>query len=136
MTANARQEHGTFQLFEHDTSQQFLTIGDPATGVGDQFVFGGDVSNHKGGAKVGRMAGACTNTSATESLCAAAFTIGGGQITFQGIVDNGTFSSGQPTDFAITGGTGPYRHAHGTITGMILQGVPNSTDAVFTVQLD
>jgi hypothetical protein len=43
---------------------------------------------------------------------------------------------GAPTDFAITGGIGPYRHAQGTITGMILQGVPHSTDAVFTVQLD
>jgi hypothetical protein len=64
-----------FTLFQHDTSQQSLDLGDPGPSVGDQYVFGGD-----------------------------------------GIVDALPFHTGQPVDFAITGGTGRYpqgaRHAH------------------------
>lgn len=126
---------GEFSLFEHDTSQQFLALAPVGSIVGDQFVFGGNVLDHQGGTQVGRMAGSCTNTSASEILCSAAFTIRTGQIVFGGIVDQSRFSSGQPVDFAVTGGTGSYRDARGTITGQLLPNSPNRADAVFTVDL-
>ena len=121
-----------FRLFQHDTSQQYVDVGDAGPSVGDQFVFGGDVSKQQGGARIGRMAGQCTNSSDAEILCSAAFTLGGGQITYQGIAETAAFYGGQPTAFAITGGTGRYRDAAGTLTGTIL---PDSSDAVFIVDL-
>ena len=131
-TGAASKGGGTFQLYQHDTSQQVVDVGDPGPSVGDQFVFGGDVSQRQGGPRIGRMAGACTNSSDTEILCSAAFTIGADQITYQGIAVTATFYGGQPTEFAITGGTGRYRKAAGTLTGRIL---PTSSDAVFTIDL-
>ena len=74
-------------------------------------------------------------TSEAEILCLAALNLGDGQITFQGIVDTFSFFTNHPVDFAITGGTGPYRKARGTVTVLILPGVPNGTDAVVTVDL-
>jgi hypothetical protein len=68
-------------------------------------------------------------------LCSGAFTVEDGQITFQGIVDISTFFTNHPVDFAITGGTGPYRKASGTVTVLILPDVPGGTDAVLTVDL-
>ena len=125
--------HGdTFVLFEHDTSQQAIDLGDEGPSVADQFVFGGDVSSTRGGAKRGRMAGTCTSSSPSEILCSAAFTLGDGQITFSGIADTDSFYGGQPTEFAITGGTGRFRKAAGTLTGEILA---ETSDARFTVDL-
>jgi hypothetical protein len=129
---SAAQGQAQLTLYQHDTSQQYVDVGDPGPSVGDQFVFGGDVSESQGGPKVGRMAGSCTNSSDTEILCSAAFTVAGGQITYQGIAETGSFYGGQPTDFAITGGTGRYRKASGTLTGRIL---PDSSDAEFIVDL-
>jgi hypothetical protein len=124
--------HERLRLLQHDTSQQYVDVGVAGPSVGDQFVFGGDVSRIPGAAKVGRMAGSCVNSSDTEILCSAAFTVGGDQITYAGIAQTATFYGGQPTDFAITGGTGRYREAAGTLTGTIQ---PDSSDAVFVVNL-
>ena len=43
--------------------------------------------------------------------------------------------SGRTLDFAITGGTGRYRHARGTGTVQLPQDVPNMTDARFVLKL-
>lgn len=126
---------GRFNLFQHDTTQQSIDLGDPGPSVGDQLVLGGDLSNHQGGTLVGRSAGQCTFSSEAEILCLAALSLEDGQITFQGIVDTFTFFTNHPVDFAITGGTGPYHKARGTVTVLILPGVPNGTDAVVTVDL-
>ena len=126
---------GLFNLFQHDTERQSIDLGEPGPGVGDQLVIGGDIYDHEGGTLVGRSAAQCTISSATEILCSAAFTVGDGQITFQGIVDTFTFFTNQPVDFAITGGTGTYRKARGTVTVLILPDVPDGTDAVLTVDL-
>lgn len=119
-------------LFQHDTSQQRLDFGTPGLSVGDQFIFGGDVFDRQGGTKLGRTGGHCATSSPTEILCSAALTINGAQITYAGLAELGPFFSGEPTDFAITGGTGPYRTAHGTLTGRIL---PAGTDALITIRL-
>jgi hypothetical protein len=124
-----------FTLFQHDTSQQSIDLGDPGPSVGDQLVLGGDIYNHQGGTLVGRSAAHCTFSSEAEILCSAAFTVEDGQITFQGIVDVFTFFTNHPVDFAITGGTGRYSQARGTVTVLILPDVPNGTDAVLTIDL-
>lgn len=126
---------GVFSLFQHDTTQASLDLGEPGPSVGDQLVIGGDVFNHEDGTLVGRSAAHCTFSSQAELLCSGAFTVEDGQITFQDIVDISTFFTNHPVDFAITGGTGPYRKARGTVTVLILPDVPNGTDAVLTVDL-
>ena len=74
-------------------------------------------------------------SSEAELLCSGAFTVEDGQITFQGLVDVFPFFTNHPVDFAITGGTGPYDKARGTVTVLILPDVPNGTDAVLTIDL-
>ncbi|HYN20743.1 MAG TPA: hypothetical protein VE078_07280 [Thermoanaerobaculia bacterium] len=96
-----------FTLFNHDTHQAFLDLGDPGPSVGDQYVFGGDVSEEQGGTPIGRMSGQCATISDTELLCTSSFTFNGGQISFQALVDVTVFFAGQPFEFAVTGGTGP-----------------------------
>jgi hypothetical protein len=125
--------HRRFTLFQHDTSQQQVNVGDPNTGVGSLYIFGGDVLDHQGGIQVGRSAGNCANTSETEILCTAAISLVEGQITFQAMANTLTFYSGLPTEFAVAGGTGAYRNARGTVTVQILPSA--STDAVVTVDL-
>jgi len=126
---------GRFSLLQHDTTRQSIDLGEPGPSVGDQLVIGGDVYNHQGGTLVGRSAAQCTFSSEAEMLCWAAFTVEDSQITFQGIVNTFPFFTNQPVDFAITGGTGSYRKARGTVTVLILPDVPNGTDAVLTVDL-
>lgn len=126
----------SFQLFNHDTSQGFADLGEPGPSVADQYVFGGDISERQGGARIGRIAGQCATSSDREALCQSAFTLPDGQITFSAIIDTATFFGGQPADFAITGGTGRYRNARGVLTGRILPDPPGGTDAVFTVRLN
>lgn len=135
-TANGSPNHGHFTLYNHDTNQASLDLGDPGPSVGDQYIFGGNLSKQQGGTPIGRIAGQCTTISDTEILCTSSFTFNGGQISFQALVDATVFYAGQPFDFAVTGGTGPYRSARGTVTGQILPNPPSGSDARFTVDLD
>jgi|SRR6185436_11923194 len=134
--ANGSPNQDHFTLYNHDTHQAFLDLGDPGPSVGDQYVFGGDVSKHQGGTPIGRMSGQCATISGTEMLCTSSFTFNGGQISFQALVDVTVFFAGQPFEFAVTGGTGPYRKARGTVTGQILPEPPSGSDARFTVDLE
>ena len=73
----------TLRLFEHDTTQANIDLGDRGESAGDQYVFAGDVFDRKGGTKLGRAGGTCTtvSTGATgEVLCAVNLTLPGGQI--------------------------------------------------------
>ncbi|MCA1846590.1 MAG: hypothetical protein LC792_26015, partial [Actinobacteria bacterium] len=45
------------RVYEHDTSQASLDLGDKGEGPGDLFVYRGDVFNKKGGKNIGRAAG-------------------------------------------------------------------------------
>lgn len=135
-TENGHPNHGRFTLYNHDTHQAFLDLGDPGPSVGDQYVFGGNLSRQQGGTPIGRIAGQCTTISNTEVLCTSSFTFNGGQISFQALVDVTVFYAGKPFDFAVTGGTGPYRNAQGMVTGQILPDPPSGSDARFTVDLN
>jgi hypothetical protein len=127
-----RDRREVIHLFQHDTSQQRLDFGTPGPSVGDQFIFGGDIFDRAGGTKLGRTGGHCVTPSPTEILCYATLTISGAQITYQGLAELGPFFSGEPTDFAVTGGTGPFRTARGTLTGRIQ---PGGADALITIRL-
>jgi len=54
----------TLRLFERDTQQAGVDLGDRGQGPGDLFVFSGDLTDGSAtGPKVGRAAGSCTTTS-------------------------------------------------------------------------
>jgi hypothetical protein len=126
---------GTIRLFEHDTSQAQIDLGDKGASPGDQFVFAGDVFDRKGGKKLGRLGGLCTTVSPTETFCVLNIKLRGGQIASQGVADSATLFGGKPVASAITGGSGNYRHARGYMTVRIPPDVPNLTDAYFVIHL-
>jgi hypothetical protein len=86
--------------------------------VGDRISFGDDdyVGNHKHHAKRATASDHldCTVISATKGLCDGTIAIGGSLIIADDYVLD--FTSNKPAVFKITGGTGAYRHAHGTVT--------------------
>ncbi|MEU6067522.1 MULTISPECIES: hypothetical protein [Streptomyces] len=111
-------------------------IGD-GTSQGSGLVFAEDI--YRDNQKVGRAGVTCTivrtdpigpTDSSRDMQCLGTFILGGGDITGQGIL---TFTQA-PTDFtlAITGGTGSYYNASGTIHGHVL----NDTDAEITITLN
>jgi hypothetical protein len=126
---------GTIQLFEHDTSQAQIDLGEKGAGPGDQFVFAGDVFDRKGGKKLGRLGGVCTTVSPTETFCVSNFKLHGGQIASQAMADSAKVFGGKPVASPITGGSGIYRHARGYFTVRIPPDVPNLTDAYFVIHL-
>lgn len=112
---------------------QTAAIGD-GTSQGSGLVFAEDV--YRDNQKVGRAGVNCTivRTDATDNSrdmqCLGTFILAGGDITGQGIL---TFTQA-PTDFtlAVTGGTGSYYNASGTIHGHVL----NETDTEVTITLN
>jgi hypothetical protein len=129
----------TIRLFEHDTQQGKVDVGPKGDSPGDQFIWSGDLFDHKGGKKLGRTGGTCDTTGTAphgDSLCTASFMLPGGQILTQGLSDTVALFSGETVRWAaIIGGTGIYRDAHGYSTVAVPTDVPNQTDAIFVLYL-
>jgi hypothetical protein len=128
----------TLRVYEHDTSQASVDLGDKGDSAGDQFVFAGDTSKSKGAPKNGRAAGACTTMSTGargEVICTVNFALPGGQLSSQGLFVSADLFGGRTLTAPITGGTGRYRHARGDATVHIPQDVPDLADAEFVLRL-
>jgi allene oxide cyclase-like protein len=134
-SAGSAAPRGTIRLYEHDTSQAQIDLGDKGESPGDQFVFAGDVFDRKGGTKLGRLGGLCTTVSPSETLCTATVKLHGGQIASQILAASAKLFGGKTVAGSITGGSGIYRHARGYFTVRIPPDVPNLTDAYFVVHL-
>ena len=116
--SDSRRSDGVLRLVGKEVSSQFLDVGE--TDEGDQFVFTNDL--FRGDTKVGEDGGLCvitrvTQEGATTVECHGVNSLPGGLITVQGMV---TYAPGEeikaePYEFAITGGTGKYRAARGTV---------------------
>lgn len=108
------------RLVGKEVSSQFLDLGEADFSEGDQFVFTNDLL--RGDTKVGEDGGWCIVTRLTPEgantwECHGVNSLPGGLISVQGIV---TYAPGEeikaePYQFAITGGTGRYREAGGTV---------------------
>jgi hypothetical protein len=103
------------RVTEVSVQEAFIDVGEEGESVGDSFVFSSDLFRH--GKKVGTDGGVGTfvrlEPDAFTVQFVATAALSKGQITVQGL---GTLTDG-PLDIelAITGGTGKYRTAHGTL---------------------
>jgi hypothetical protein len=103
-----------------EVDSAFVDLGDPDFSVGDQFTFANDLFS--GGDKIGEDGGLCAVTRLTAGgastwKCVGSNVLPGGQVTVQGLVTYGPDEEvkADPYLFAITGGTGQYREAHGEV---------------------
>lgn len=138
--ADAAPTGRTIHLYEHDTQQAAIDLGDAGPGIGDLFIFAGDVFDHRGGKQLGKARGNCTAvsgdaTTAGDLSCAIVFGFADGQIFTSGLFDSTALFGGTTLPLTITGGTGRYRDAHGDGTGQVPPDVPNQTDANFSLNL-
>jgi hypothetical protein len=103
-----------------------------APSVGDRLSFASNdyAGNHKHHAKQATASDhiVCTVTSTSTALCDGTIAIGGSLILGDDFVFD--FNSNAATKVTITGGTGLYRHAHGSV---IAKSVGNNTDLTITV---
>jgi hypothetical protein len=106
-----------------------------APAVGDRFSFASNdyVGNHKQHAKQATASDhvVCTLTTASRGLCDGTIAIGGAVIIGDDFVLNFN-SSSNVTTVKITGGTGRYRHARGTV---IAKSVGNSNNTDLTIRV-
>jgi hypothetical protein len=122
--------HGPFTELDHGAS---------GPGVGDRFIFFGDV--FRNGEQVGAGGGECVNLlfrpgpdpagepEALTDQCVATVSLPQGQITAQGLADR---TAPGPLTLPITGGTGAYRTAHGELE---TEGPDEAGDERITVKL-
>jgi hypothetical protein len=125
------------RFFTHDTQQAQLDLGDKGDSLGDRYVFSGDVLDHEGGTKIGRLTGFCDTVSRRaandgEDICFANVVLARGQLMSSTTVDHAGFLGGTPQRISITGGTGIYRDAQGEGTVTVL----NATDTNTVIHLD
>jgi len=106
-----------FQLIARPTQTNFVDVAPPGNSQGDQLIVTGDLFSFI--TPVGRFDEACTLTrtgpvDTSDLQCQITLSLPQGQITVQGVFTIGGSGPGDIT-LAITGGTGPYRTAHGFI---------------------
>lgn len=119
VTADGQTAPTTIQVTQVDHAIKFIDIapkggpGKPFT-PGDALVIGGKLAD--GAKTVGTANVVCTTTQPGRkggSLCQGALVLPAGQITFSAY---STFADTPATIFAVTGGTGSYADAVGTVT--------------------
>ena len=119
----------TLRVISTNTEEAFVDVGEPDFSLGDEFVFTSELTRH--GKTVGHTGVVCTVTSVDreESQCVGtAWFDHKGQITIQGLV------AGEPERFSfpITGGTGVFEGADGTLVVTEL----SDTEEMLTFHLD
>jgi hypothetical protein len=123
----------TLRLYEHDSQDVALDLGDKGDSPGDRYIYSGDLFDHKGGRNIGRVGGSCETLSTgahAEQLCTVNFILAGGQIAGVGMFNTADlFGGGKTLTFPLTGGTGVYRNIHGWGTVQVPTDVPNYADA-------
>jgi allene oxide cyclase len=105
--------HGgrTVTVIEHATTDATTDTGAPGDSAGDILTFANDVFDAADSTKVGTDQGYCIRVIAGTSYeCTWTAFLPGGQI-----VVNGPFYDAKDSTLAITGGTGRYRNARGTM---------------------
>ena len=112
--SDTRPDRLTFMVEFRATEQNFVDLGSPGPGIGDQLVFQ-DVLKNGQGRQVGIQGGTCVITAPLpdgfQTHCVGTASLADGQISYQGLVSNA------PTkQLAVVGGTGRYRNVSGEAT--------------------
>lgn len=125
----------TLRLFEHDAQNNAAGFGNK---LGEPLVWSGDLFDRKGGRHLGRMGGLCSTAGTAphgDLVCHFTYNLPGGQIAAQALWDTAALLAGKPVPFAITGGTGIYRGAHGEGTEVVLPGAADYSDSMMTLKV-
>ncbi len=99
-----------FTLTEKTVSEQDIDLGEKGQGVGDQFVFQGDLTDDHG-KDAGHTLGHCVLVSDNGIHCTATVVLEHGNLSVAG----GGIGDGDNFAVAIVGGTGDYRGATGEL---------------------
>lgn len=101
----------TITVIEHATTDATADTGAPGDSAGDVLTFANDVFNARDTRKVGTDQGYCIRTVAGVAYeCNITTFLAGGQLVVEG-----PFYDAKDSVLAITGGTGRYRKARGTM---------------------
>jgi allene oxide cyclase len=104
---------GNFTVIEHPDSDQVIDTGAAGDTPGDLLPFANPIYDAANTKQIGTDQGNCIRTQAGVSWeCAWTTNLPGGSL----VVEGPYLDSGQPTTLAITGGTGRYATARGTMT--------------------
>ena len=102
----------TVTVIEHATTDTTTDTGATGDSAGDVLTFANEVFDSKDAKKVGTDQGSCIRTVAGAAYeCAWTTFVPGGQITVEG-----PFYDAKNSTLAITGGSGRYRNARGTMS--------------------
>lgn len=106
-----RKQGTTIRVVERAATDTSVDLGATGDSVGDVIAFGNELFDHRNRRKVGTDQGYCVRTVVGRSYeCTWTNRLAKGQITVQGpFLDSGD------SVLAITGGTGAYRNARGTM---------------------
>ena len=113
-TGSGGHDHGkgkTIRVVERATTDTSVDLGETGDSIGDLLAFGNELFDHRNQRKVGTDQGSCVRTVVGKAYeCSWTNSLAKGQITVQGpFLDSGD------SVMAITGGTGAYRNARGTM---------------------
>ena len=101
----------TIRVVEHATTDTSVDLGATGDSIGDLLAFGNELFDRRNQTKVGTNQGSCIRTVPGKSYeCTWTNSLAKGQITVQG-----PFLDAGDSVLAITGGTGAYRAARGTM---------------------
>lgn len=121
-----------FQIVARQTQIEHLDLGTRGPSLGDEIVHSGEILRN--GSVVGVFGEVCTTVRAGHEAdeddlqCLGTAKLPEGQFTTHGLASG---SGHEPTEVAITGGTGAYRTAHGYIHSVPI----SSTENRITVHL-
>ena len=102
----------TLVLTETQTKSKGVDVGKPGFGPGDSFLFVSSLTDKADGSKAGSVHGQCTVQIGHWLICEAGAFLGDrGEVFVGGVVS----SNSQSFDIPITGGTGEFDNARGTV---------------------
>jgi hypothetical protein len=112
-TVLAKGEAMTFTVVERATTDVVIDVGEPGDTIGDMLAFGNDLYDEGNATVVGRDQGQCFRSNPGLSWeCVWTNILADGSITVEGPF----YDDLQDVELAITGGTGAYAGASGSMT--------------------
>jgi hypothetical protein len=125
----AKRKITTLRFYGPTVQLKLIDAGDAGFSLGDQSVFSDDLLTARNGNRVGFDGGVCTvvrvedaSTQTGTLQCLVSYSLSGGQITTQHLSKTANLAPSGTETGAITGGTGRYRTARGSVKIEFLDG--------------